>query len=188
MTRGRRLGGVVVLSLAGVVAAVAAVSANRSHPKPVSLGSVWKAQNLTLSLGETANIPNTDLSGVASMTVYSVTYPVPPDKPSLDPGPGRELAVADVALCRSELPMNAEPTDFTLLLPDAAVIPVLSVHDPAFRFDAKTPGLEDVIPKLAASKCGRGYLTFDIGVGSAPTAFQFRTILPGSTYQWSLPR
>ena len=139
-----------------------------------------------LHIGQGTSGTSSDLAGLTYIGVESLDFPVPPPTPSVDPGPGRELAVAQVDLCRNQAPLVVDLTDFTLRFPNGdALIPVFSIHDPNYRFDAKTPDLKDVMDRLRMDRCGKGYLTFDIGAGSVPSYIEFQPLLPPYTYQWT---
>lgn len=164
-----------VIGIAGIVGAVGFfaltfalhdVVADLTRPHVAALG-----RSLSVS---------TDDDGIASITVYSVTYPVDDVSGHPDPVAEKEYAAADVRVCASS--SGSEGPDllgFTLLFRGGQTVGV----DPLVA--TAQPHARSLSP-IAADKCVRGSLTFQIPAGTAPTRIEYVPD-PFDNDEWVLP-
>jgi hypothetical protein len=165
----------VVIGIAGIVGAVGFYALTFFiHDVVVDLTTPHVA-----ALGHSLSVSTGD-DGIASMTVYSVTYPVDDVSGHPDPVVGKEYAAADVGVCAS--PSGSEGPDLlglTLLFRDGQTVGV----DPLVA--TAQPHGHSLSP-IAADRCVRGSLTFEIPVGTAPTRIQYMPD-PFDNDEWVLP-
>jgi hypothetical protein len=156
----------LIIGIVGVIGAVAIAAA-------VAF-AVSKYSTETNALGTTVQFSN-NVDGLQSMAVYSITYPV-----SSGSDPGTELAVVDMKVCAGASGSQDGPGDFGLSLQFSGQN-VYTAISPA----RKRPIL-DPSDGIAANRCERGFVTFEITDGSVPQALAY--FAPSShTYRWTLP-
>jgi hypothetical protein len=131
----------------------------------------------TMPIGMPAHVSTTFGEGLTTVTVYSVDEPVIPSGEESPPAAGDEFAVADAQLCAGPngAPLFGISNSFSLVFADGSrVMPsVLSAESPAFSGSGT----------IAADRCSRGFITFEIPSGSVPSSIEFRQF---GTYAWKL--
>jgi hypothetical protein len=131
------------------------------------------------ALGTTVNVSAADNSGIRTVTVSSVDYPVDSDgRP--DPTVGKEYAAASVQVCAGPSGSQNGPNDilFDLLFPDGDTV----YSDPLDS--TKQPSLSS-FQGIGANECVSGYLTFEIAQGTTPDRIRYWPD-PFHNYQWRL--
>jgi hypothetical protein len=115
-------------------------------------------------------------SGIARVTVLSLTAPAVSQVSDVQPAQGDELAIAQVQFCAGPV-IVGNPPSVALLVGHVEV-----VGDPVG--DAQTPGL-DQIPPIDPNQCVTGYETFELADGTSPNAVVFTDGDPSYTYEWT---
>lgn len=150
------------------------------------LSQVIKGQNAPIKpiqvvpVGQSINVSASSNAGISTVTVYSVSYPMNGSKGQPDPVTGQEHAVADIGECAGPGGSQDGPNwTFNLLFPNGEFLLVNPTDS------TKQPALES-FHGIGPNQCVRGYLTFEIAVGTTPTKIQFSGNHSNSNYEWSL--
>ena len=132
----------------------------------------------TIEMGQTAVVDGSPfVSGVRTVTVYSLTYPVASQDPFQSAAPaGEEFAVADVQVCAG----NGGSEGVDLL--DFSVVQSGGAQDDAISGAVRQPSLTDV-HAVAANQCVRGFVPFQLATVSQPVAVQFGEI---NAFRWAV--
>ncbi len=115
-------------------------------------------------------------SGIARVTVLSLTVPAVSQESDVQPTQGYELAIAQAQFCAGPVTVGNPPSVELLVGHDVVV------GDPVG--DAQVPGL-DQIPSIDANQCVTGYQTFELADGTTPSAVVFTDGDASSTYEWT---
>lgn len=170
--------GTVLTTLLVIAIAFTATNAvqNAVHRFSPSTVSVPAGRQLTLTTSDFAID-----SGIKTVTVFAAAYPVPALDQSDVPAAGKEFARADIRVCAGPAGSQDGPNGslFTLVFPGGAQV------NPSDTAVVGQPNLPDV-QGMAPRQCVRGYVTYEIAVGTRPTAVTYK---PGPfvTYEWKLP-
>ena len=137
-----------------------------------------------VAAGQTVNVTAAEVgttSGIRTVTVYSVTYPVDDSNGQPDPTSGKQYAAADIQVCAGTSGSQNGPDGlfFNLLFQDGQSTGV------AFPLNPKQPDLGS-FDSIPANGCVRGFLMFEIANGTRPTRAQYWPD-PFHNYQWTLP-
>lgn len=119
---------------------------------------------------------NSYSSGIAGVTVLSLTVPAISQVSDVQPAQGDELAIAQVQFCAGPVTVG-NPSHVALLIGHDEV-----VGDPVG--DAQIPGL-DQIPSIDPNQCVTGYQTFELADGTRPSAVVFTDGDASYTYEWT---
>ena len=137
-----------------------------------------------VALGQTVNVTAGEVgttSGIRTVTVYSVTYPVDDSNGQPDSTPGKQYAAADIQVCAG--------TSGSLNGPDGLLFQLL------FQDGQSTGVALPLFPKqpdiwsfhsIPANGCIRGFSMFEIANGTRPTTARYWPD-PFHNYQWTLP-
>lgn len=172
------IGIVGILGAVGFYGLVIAVD----HTANVITGAVHEATTPhVVPFDRSIRVPSADLPGVASVTVYSLSYPVRDSSGQRDQTPGKEYAAVDVRECAGPSGSQNGPDllSFELLFPDGDSVGVLGIGT------SKGPNL-DRVDGFGDNQCVRGYVTFEIAKGTFPNAVQYLAD-PFHIYQWTAP-
>jgi len=115
-------------------------------------------------------------SGIARVTVLSLTVPAVSQVSDVQPAQGHELAIAQVEFCAGPVTVGNPPSVALLIGHDEVV------GDPVG--DAQVPGL-DQIPSIDPNQCVTGYQTFELADGTTPSAVVFTDGDASYTYEWT---
>jgi hypothetical protein len=134
--------------------------------------------------GRQVTLTTSDLaidSGIKTVTVFAVTHPVPALNETDIPDRGKEFAVVDTRVCAGPAGSQDGPNGslFNLTFPGGAQV------SPSDTVVVKQPNLLD-IRGMGPRQCARGYVTYEIAVGTQPTAVTYKPG-PFRTYEWKLP-
>jgi hypothetical protein len=136
------------------------------------------------ALGTTVTLSSSDEqdSGIARVTVFSVTAPFTSQDPTVTPDPGQEFAVADIEECAGP---NGAPDG-----PDTENLELVvggQTFQSAVIGNPRSPALDNV-SSLTPNQCTRGYLPYEIAAGTTPTGLRYGQGADSfDRYQWNLP-
>jgi Domain of unknown function (DUF4190) len=166
----------LIIGILGLVGAIAFYGLLIAFPRVIT--------NLTapqvVALGQSLNVSSSNVDGIQTITVYSVSYPVDDASGHPDPVAGKEYADADVRVCATSSGSQEGPDllAFSLLFPDGQSVgidPLVATKQPSpLSFNG-----------LGANECVRGFLTFEIATGTAPNRVQY-LVDPFHNYEWAL--
>jgi hypothetical protein len=125
----------------------------------------------------------TELTRIAAVTVYTLTYPLTPTDPRATVPAGYEFALADVSECAGSAgsPFPTDPSNFAVVLSGAPHTASGGLVD-----FIRAPALSG-IDSLSPNQCVRGYVSFVIPSGSRPTAVRYTPLLGKyDRYQWDV--
>jgi hypothetical protein len=133
--------------------------------------------------GRTVTVTTSDFSfdaGIKTVTVFAVIGPVSGQSPADVPEPGKEFAVADIQICTGSAGSQQGPMGslFNLVFPGGDRV------SPSGAF-GKPPNLLE-LRGLGPGQCSRGYVTYEITVGTSPSSVSYG-LDPLRSYEWRLP-
>jgi hypothetical protein len=149
---------------------------------PVPVATTAPSSSLHLGETGTATGPYSD-SGSATVTVYSVTYPVDGSGVAREiRSPGMTFAVADMKVC----PTSSEGDivgGFHLYDSDSSDYQFWNV-----QVGARDPNLVKALSPAVAGKCSRGFMTFQVPPGKKLSSLTYAANSDGSgtSVTWSL--
>jgi len=132
-----------------------------------------------VQMGQTIDSPIESTDGIATVTVYSLSYPVQAAPQFAGATGGNELAAADVQVC-------AGPSGSTGGITAAFLDLVLQSGPDASSslVPTKTPQFP-IGQSLAANRCARGFMTFEMQPGAVPSYVLYWPT-PFQKYQWTV--
>lgn len=178
---GLTIGILGVLGSALFVGAIAAVN-HGAHQLENAIQRATTPQ--VVAAGQTVNVTAAEVgttSGIRTVTVYSVTYPVDDSNGQPDPSSGKQYAVADIQVCAGANGSQYGPDGlfFHLLLRDGQSSGVALTPYP------KQPDIWS-FHSIPTNGCVRGFSMFEITNGTSPARAQYWPD-PFNNYQWTLP-
>ena len=177
----------LVIGILGVLgmALLIAIAAAANHGLHQADKAIQQATTpRVVALGQTVNVTAGEVgttSGIRTVTVYSVTYPVDDSNGQPDSTVGKQYAAADIQVCADTSGSLNGPDGllFQLLFQDGQSTGV------AFTGYPKQPDFLS-FRSIPANGCVRGFLMFEIANGTRPTRAQYFSD-PFHIYQWTLP-
>jgi Domain of unknown function (DUF4190) len=132
-----------------------------------------------VAMGAKVAVGDPNNTGITSVTVESLTIPVPAGADDPPPDTGKEYAAAKVEVCAGSAGSQSGADDFNVSLGFTGG----QTAEPALP--VATPDLGH-IGALAANACSTGYVTFQIAIGTTPA---YVTYQPGlfHQYRWRVP-
>jgi|SRR5271166_3378633 len=150
----------------------------------VSIAALDHAVHVALTptvvpLGTTVDVSAADASGINTVTVMSVKYPVVDTSGQPDPTPGKEYAAVAMKVCAgsSGAPNGVDMFLFSLLTPDGA-------EGGPFPAETAQPSLNST-QGIGPNQCVSGFQTFEIDQGAMPNRVRYWPD-PIRNYQWTL--
>lgn len=172
----------LIIGILGILGSLVVYSAlvTVSHGVSQSVHQVITPQ--VAALGHPLNVSASSSTGISTVTVYSVTYPVKGAGGYPSPIAGKVYAAADIQVCAGSSGSQNGPDSFSfsLLFQNGQSVGVSS------NDLMKQPNLFN-FNGIGANKCVRGFLAFDIATGTIPTKAQYWPD-PFHNYEWALTR
>jgi hypothetical protein len=130
-----------------------------------------------VALGQPVNVSAADKTGISTVTVYTLTYPVNDSLGKPDSTAGKQYAAADVQVCAGATGSQNGPNPFYfgLLFTDGQSVGL------ALTLFPKQPDLGS-FHGIGASQCVRGFVMFEIATGTSPTTVRYWPVF--RMYEW----